>query len=342
MRSAAASERVTPTGRARAARLAVVLATIVTGPTGAAAQARRGTVTLDTAACPRIPEAAIRRIVAIEIGDLLAEPGDVPRAAGNRLAMICDDGGAAQLEARGAARDKPIQRVLRLADFPGDAAPRALALAGIEMLAALDPAVRERIQIRQAPAPAPPSPSGSSPSPPAPPDAAASVAPIGVAISAVRREFLGAGSVGGWGARVDLDRGLGSRAAFGLDVEVDGARTTVTLGEARALIVSAGAFVGLRAAGARVAGSLSGGARVGLAALEGMPAGGSSATGASVLRPWWGPALAARGWVRTGALAVALMLEGGFVARGAQGLAEGATILALDGGWLAAGIGVRF
>jgi hypothetical protein len=28
--------------------------------------------------------------------------------------------------------------------------------------------------------------------------------------------------------------------------------------------------------------------------------------------------------------------------RGAQGLADGSTILAFDGGWLVAGIGVRF
>jgi hypothetical protein len=128
----------------------------------------------------------------------------------------------------------------------------------------------------------------------------------------------------------------------GADVEVAGARTTVTLGEASALLMSAGAFGGLRAAGARVAGSLSLGARFGLAALDGTPAGGSAARGGSALRPWFGPALAARGWLRAGAIGIIATLEAGVTARGAHGLADGKTILAVDGGWLVGGIGVRF
>jgi hypothetical protein len=310
---------------------AAAFATLVVGLTAAAAaQAARGTVTVDTAACPAVPEAAIRRIVGIEIGDLLAEPGAAP-AGGNRLSMFCDGDGAARLEARGAGGDQRMERAFRLADFPGDAAPRALALAGVEMLAALDPAVRERIQIRQAPT-----------APPGRADAADSLAPVGITISAVRRDFLGDGSAGGWGGRVELDRGLVGPIVLGVDAEIDGARTAVALGEARALILSAGAFGGLRASGARFAGSLAAGARVGLASLEGTPSDGSGATGGRALRPWWGPALAARGWIRAGALAFIATLEAGMVVRGAHGLADGATILAVDGVWLAAGIGVRF
>ena len=193
--------------------------------------------------------------------------------------------------------------------FPGDAAPRALALAGVEMLAALDPAVRERIQIRQSPAamPAPRAAAAATAATRAGAgDARAdrSLAAVGIAISAVRRDFLGAGNAGGWGGRVDVDRGLGDVFVLGADVEVAGARTTVTLGEASALLMSAGAFGGLRAAGARVAGSLSLGARFGLASLDGTPAGGSGAIGGSALRPWWGPALAARGWLQAGAIGV--------------------------------------
>jgi len=202
------------------------------------------------------------------------------------------------------------------------------------MLAALDPAVRERIQIRQSPAAAP------APEPPARADR--SVAAVGIAISAVRREFLGSAGFGGWGGRIDLDRRFGRRFVVGIDVEMDGGRTTVALGEARALLVSAGAFAGLRAAGARFAGSLSLGARVGLASLEGTPAGGGVATGATALRPWWGPALAARGWIRTGPIGFVAAIEAGVAARGARGLADGATVLAVDGAWLLAGLGVRF
>ena len=320
----------------------------------AVAHAAPATVALDTSSCPQVPAAAIRRIVGIEIGDLLAEPGGVAPAGGTWLAIACDNG-SAWLEARRAGSDNPfagsdeaVQRVLRLADFPGDAAPRALALAGVEMLAALDPAVRQRIQIRQSPATSPPSPPP--PPPPAPPAASVeraagadrSLAPVGIAVSAVRREFVGAGNVGGWGGRLDVDRGLGDLFVLGADVELTGARTAVTLGEASALLMSAGAFGGLRAAGARVAGSLSLGARFGLAALDGTPAGGSGAIGGSALRPWWGPALAARGWIQAGAVGFVATLEAGVAVRGAQGLADGSTILAVDGGWLVAGIGVRF
>ena len=326
--------------RSPPARLAATLAvaTLVGVTASEPAFAARGTVALDTAACPAISEAAIRRIVGIEIGDLLAAPGEAAASGGNRLAMFCD-ATAVRLEARRPGSDPPVARVLRLAEFPGDAAPRALALAGVEMLAALDPAVRERIQIRQSSAP-PPTPAP----PPSAPAARAdgSVAAVGIAISAVRRDFVGAGNAGGWGARVDVDRGLGDLFVLDAGVEVTGARTTITLGEASALLVSAGAFGGVRAAGARVAGSLSLGARFGLASLDGTPAGGSGATGASALRPWWGPALAARGWLRAGAVGLVATLEAGLTARGAHGLADGATVLAIDGGWLVAGIGVRF
>jgi len=87
---------------------------------------------------------------------------------------------------------------------------------------------------------------------------------------------------------------------------------------------------------------LSLGARVGLASLEGTPAGGAGATGATALRPWWGPAIAARGWIRTGPIGFVAAIEAGIAARGARGLADGATVLAVEGAWLLAGLGVRF
>jgi hypothetical protein len=303
----------------------------------AVAPAARGTVVLDAAACPSVPEAAIRHIVAIEIGDLLAAPGDVPAAGGNRLTIACDKTAARLAASRADGADPPIERALPLASFPGDAAPRALALAGVEMLAALDPAVRERIQTRQSSPAAPPP-----PPPPTPARADGALAPVGITISAVRRDFVAASGAGGWGARLDLDRGVAERFALGVDVEVDRASTTVALGEARALILSAGVFGGPRRAGRRAAGALSLGARGGLVSLEGTPAGGSGATGGSALRPWWGPAITARGWLRAGPVGLAGAIEAGFTVRGAHGLADGATILAVDGAWLAAGIGLRF
>jgi len=110
----------------------------------------------------------------------------------------------------------------------------------------------------------------------------------------------------------------------------------------RAVLLSLGGLWGVRAARGRVAGSLSGGARLGIARLEGTPAGGPGVTGASAMRPWWGPMLSARGALGLGAVSLVLSLEVGITARGAEGLAGGATVLAIDGAWLTIGAGLRF
>ena len=288
-----------------------------------AAPPPRGGVRLDIASCPEVPEPAVRRIIGIEIGDLLRAPGADTTGA-DRLAVRCADG-SAWLQARGAETD-PIDRTLRLADFPGDAAPRAVALAGIEMLASLNPAIRERIQARQAaPAPAPPNGKGT-----------------WVSASAVRRDFFSPNGFAGWGGRLDVERAFGVRwlATVGLELVTGG--ETVTLGDAGAVLLSLGGLWGVRAARGRVAGSLSGGARLGIARLEGTPAGGPGVTGASAMRPWWGPMLSARGALGLGAVSLVLSLEVGITARGAEGLAGGATVLAIDGAWLTIGAGLRF
>jgi len=108
------------------------------------------------------------------------------------------------------------------------------------------------------------------------------------------------------------------------------------------VLLSLGGLWGVRAARGRVAGSLSGGARLGIARLEGTPAGGPGVTGASAMRPWWGPMLSARGALGLGAVSLVLSLEVGITARGAEGLAGGATVLAIDGAWLTIGAGLRF
>jgi hypothetical protein len=303
---------------------AFVVTTAMAATGFAAHQPARGSVLLDVNFCPDAPEAAIRRIMAIEIGDLLLEPGAAPPGDVDRLSVRCAGGSSAWIQARAAA-GAPIERTLRVTDFPGDAAPRALALAGIEMLAALSPAVRERIQIRDAPA--------------APTRAGGRMA---LSASAVRRDFFATGGFGGWGGRLDLDRPFGARSVATVDLEVDGGRQSIALGDAGALLVSLGGFWGLRAAGTRVMGSLSVGARVGLARLEGTPAGDSGAVGGRALRPWWGPAIGARGVLGRGSIGLVVSVETGIVARGAQGLAGGATVLSVDGAWVTAGAGLRF
>ena len=313
----------------RRAQLVIPIAAFAlsTAAAAATAPAARGGVFLDVAACPEVPEPAIRRIVGIEIGDLLREPGSGDPTGADRLAVRCADG-SAWLQARGAAGSDPIDRTLRLADFPGDAAPRALALAGIEMLASLSPAVRARIQTRQSAAP--------------PTPAAPAGGRTALSASAVRRDFFATNGFGGWGGRLDVERTFGARWLASVDLELASGQETVALGDAGALLVSLGGFWGMHAASGLVAGSLAVGARVGMAHLSGTPAGGSGATGASALRPWWGPAIAARGALGRGAIGFVLSLETGLVARGAEALSGSTTALAVNGVWLTVGAGLRF
>jgi hypothetical protein len=105
-------------------------------------------VALDVRDCPGAPEPEVRRIVGIELGDLLiAFAAPVPEDS-DHLLIRCEDD-LAYLEASGAGRVRQLRRALRLGDFPGDAAPRALALAGVEALASLSPEVRQRVQAGQ-------------------------------------------------------------------------------------------------------------------------------------------------------------------------------------------------
>jgi hypothetical protein len=195
----------------------------------------------------------------------------------------------------------------------------------------LSPAVRERIQVRQgAPAAAPP------------PPAAVSGGSLRIGVSAVRRDFFSAGGLGAWGGRLDVDRNAGDWWILTGDVEGAFGRASARLGEVSAMLVSLGGFWGVRGARGRAAGSLSIGARGGLAILEGTPANDEAARGARVTRPWWGPAVRARGSLGLGALALVASIEAGVTARGAEGHSDDATILAVSGAWLAGAAGLAF
>jgi hypothetical protein len=318
--------------RRRAARRTprALAAAIAAGIAGAGPAHAAASVVLDASACLEVPEPAIRRIVAIEIGDLLADGAAAAPANADRLIVRCQ-AGEARLEARGPGHPAPIERPLRLAEFPGDAAPRAVALAGIEMLAALSPAVRERIQIRQ-----------SAPAAAAPAPATASGGSLHVGVSAVRRDFFSAGGLGAWGGRLDVDRGFGDWWTLSGDVEGAFGRATAGPGEVSAVLISLGGFWGVRGTRGRVAGSVSIGARGGLAMLEGTPSNDADARGARVTRPWWGPALRARGTLGLGLLALVASVEAGVAARGAEGLSEDTTVLAVSGAWLAGAAGLAF
>lgn len=313
-----------------AARLVLLLA--VAPATGARA-AGTGKFLLDTSACPGLPQPAIRRLVAIEVGELLVEAGDAGEL--DRITIRCD-AGTARVTAAAGVSTRVVARDLALRDFPGDAGPRALALAGLEALAALSPAVRARMETRQA-ASRPPPEVVVSAAPPTSPEPS-----LRFGLAFVRRVFLAESGAAAWGARFEVGRAIGERGHAALDLEIDRTEISLSVGGASALLASAGAFVGLRGGAGRVAGSLSLGARAGVARLAGAPASGSTLVGTSVYRPWAGPAVVARALVALGPVALAAFVEGGLAARGADGLVEGETAIAVSGVWLAGGAGIFY
>jgi hypothetical protein len=315
---------------------------IAAGDAAKAEEAKR--VALQIQACPSVAETEVRRVVAIEIGDLLEpEGGGIPSDA-DRMAIQCD-GDLAHIEATGTSHARPLSRTLRLSDFPGDAAPRALALAAIEVLAALSPALRQRIEVHEG------KPPGASPKPtaPEPPPAALTEEPPREdtarpwRMGAVGRYLwfprLGVSAAG---AGLDIDRELGGMWMIGGDLNAAVESKDVPLGRARALLGSFGVFAGLSGPSRVMTVAL--GARLGLARMQGDPLGAADVAGGHAVRPWAGPLVAARGRLDWRRLSVETSLEAGVTLLGARGLAGGVAALGAEGPWVAIsfGPGIRF
>ena len=290
-------------------------------------------VVLEIEACPGVSARAIRHILSVEIGDLLVDEKQGVPPASDRLTIRCA-GNAAWVEASGHAGSNPVDRTFRLDDFPGDAAPRALALAGIELLASLSPAVRARTQAKHEVA---------SPRPPAPtavgetvPRARPTSLRIGLAGS-WRTFFVGNG-ISAWGGQAQLGWDLGARWHLGADLDVAGAQRNLQLGETSATVFSGSAAFGLRGERNNFAGMLGLGARIGMARLAGSTSE-PNVSATSVIRPWGGPVASAGLVGAFGAFALTLTAEAGYSVFTAEGLSDGATVLAVGGAWAAISLG---
>jgi hypothetical protein len=329
-------------GAIRAAALGIALAL---GPAGARADEPSATdaasaparVALEIVDCPEGLAVEVRRIVGIEIGDLLAPPA-MPSASAparvDRLTVRCH-GTLAFIDAAETARDDHVDRSLELADFPADAAPRALALAAIEELAALSPAVRARLSERRLAAPPPVV--------PAKPSSDADRAPPRIAdarwrleVAALRRQFPQSSGLVAYGAGLHVERRLSRHALGGLDLDLAGGSRTVSLGDAKALQASAALVAGGRFGGPALSAAVTVGARLGLVRLSGDPSDAATVGAATVTRLWGGPLATVEASSGAGAAIVSLSLEGGFAVAGADGLADASVALAVRGPWIAA------
>lgn len=291
-------------------------------------------------------EDAIRAAVAVEVGDLLRERGGALVPGDDQLVVVCGHG-PATVEARASLAAAPVRRSLDLGAFPGDAAARALALAALETLAEVSPSVQRRLQSRAQGVAAPPTtPATPQTLPPAAPGervADQPTAPFTATLSAAWRGFFATQGARLWGARVAVERDVGVRWNAALDLEAVGQSRDIEAGSISVAAVSLGAFWSIRAGGPRVAGLLGAGARAGMVNLSGHPDDAARFASASVIRPWLGPAVAARVVVGFERWVITVGAEGGMTVRGAEGVANDDIAVTLGGPWLAfgAGFGIR-
>jgi hypothetical protein len=279
----------------------------------------------------------VRRAIGIEIGDLLLPSADGAVADADNLIIRCA-GNFASVEASGPSGDAPTERILRLDDFPGDAAPRALALVGVELLAARSAAVRVRITRRQTPmaafvvetvAPAPP------------PRATSTAREARIGVAGVWRTFVAQAGASAFGGRVEASSTVKRAGFVGGDLEVATARQEIdNVGETTAWMVSTGASFGLCADRLPWRGALALGGRIGLVRESGSSADPARISAATFVRPWGGPMASASVSGTTGRFALMVAGEAGWSLFSVDEVAAGGTAIALRGLWVALSVGV--
>jgi len=340
--------RSLPLRRIAAAKVLLSLALLATTAVGAEPE-RTDKVGLTVAACPEEFDASLRRILRIELGGLL-EVGDAAHAPGREWLEIQCDADVARVTAHDARGERDVQNDLSYDAFPGDAAPRAVALAALEALRAVDPTLAERIEAERAkqpapePAAAPVTTPKTKPKPPAQaPEPPRTRTFTRLLLGGAARFYLGGAETTAAGIRSELSFRFAIPLDLGFDIEGSFARHRVSLGSVEARMLSMAAWLGPRAGNDTWSATAALGGRLGVTALSGS-ATPPAAYAHDVTRATGGPMLVLRGDGAVHALALALVLEAGYAAIGAEGLSGGAAAIGFDGAWLAvsASAGIRW
>lgn len=311
-----------------AANVSIAVAEESTSPT-------KGHVQLDVEGCSAVPTVLVRRVVGIEIGDLLLDEAHGGATDAERLSIRCA-GNVAAVEAHGPSGEAPSERLLQLDDFPGDAAPRALALLGVELLAARSAAVRERILRRQ---------TGASPAvetvvaaPIPPPAPVARGMQMGAA--GVWRSFVQQAGASAFGGRLEVGVGATRRGLLSADIEVAvGSKDVPNVGQTTALLLSSGVAFRLFVERGRLRADVGLGGRIGMVRESGSSADPANVSVSSFVRPWGGPMLNASLATTLGRLAFKLGGEAGWSLSSVDEIAAGATAIAVRGPWVALSLG---
>ncbi len=305
-----------------------------------------GRFALEINECPKALGESVRRFIGIEVGDLLYGEQEGMPASTDRLTIRCA-GNFAWVEAAGATETMPLEKLIRLDDFPGDAAPRALALASLELMAARSSTVRERIDgNRTLPPPAATPPTTTTPvttprkaAPGPSPKLTAYLRETRVGLAGSWRTFLVEHGPSMWGGQVQAGTRVRPMWQLAADAEVASGQNKVTLGETSALLLSCGATFGVRTVGRNLGTGFGLGGRIGVARLSGSSADPVHVSAATVWRAWGGPMAAASFFGGFGRLAVNLVAEAGQSLLEPEGQAGSATAISLRGPWAAIFLG---
>jgi len=334
----------------RVAAAPVVLFVVLAAKTATGAEPERtDKVGLTVDACPGAFDASLRQILRIELGGLL-EDGGAASAPGREWLEIRCESDVARVTAHDARGERDVRNDLSYDAFPGDAAPRAVALAALEALRAVDPTLAERIEAERAKQPPParapakaeapkkePKPAAPAPKPDRPPMF------MRVLLGGAARFYFGGADTAAVGLRSELSFRFAIPLDLGFDIEGSVARHRVSLGSVEARMLSTAVWFGPRAGNDVWSATAALGARLGVVGLSGS-ATPSAAEAHAVTRAAGGPMLVLRGDGAVRSLALALVLEGGYAVVGAQGLSGGAAAIGVEGAWLAvsASAGVRW
>jgi len=308
-----------------------------------------GRFALEIMECPKALTEGVRRFISIEVGDLLyGETEGVPSGS-DTLTIRCVRN-FAWLEAAGVSENTPLEKLLHLDDFPGDAAPRAVALASLELMAARSSIVRERIDASRNSTPAPTAPPRATP-PRAPAITSGVVAPqprvkpsvpvreIRIGLGVSLRDFPAKHGVSLLGGQVQASTKLGPMWQIAANAEVASGKNKVSLGETSATLLSCGASFGVRSGGTAFGASLGLGARIGAVRLSGASVDPVSVSAASRWRPWGGPMAVAGLFSGFGRFGITLAAELGQSLLKPEGQADGVTAISLRGPWAAFSLG---
>jgi hypothetical protein len=284
---------------------------------------------------------AVGRVLAQELRGIPVGGADLGVVARHQLAISCSDQ-TADIVAETTAPAQAISRLVNLNEFSADDQARAVALAAVELLAALDADIRQRV----APSAANVPPSIPPPVAREPPTTLVSPAPpIARDGSRVRvftcgglRTFL-AGDPGlrVLGGGVVLSRRLRvTPLVLALDADLGFGEGQNQTRAASAWLGSLGVVLGAARDFGRITAEVGAGLRVGGARLHG------EVDGGTVLLPWAGPLLALRFSVAAWRASVTTSFEAGLAALGAQGTADSKALVSARGLWVAAGVGIGF